>query len=38
MRREALKRARRRVRRLPEEYRLFGRLDLQALQRSLAEL
>jgi radical SAM superfamily enzyme YgiQ (UPF0313 family) len=38
MRRDALKRARRRVRRLPEEYRLFGRLELQALRRSLTEL
>jgi hypothetical protein len=38
MRRDALKRARRRVRRLPGEYRLFGALELQALRRRLDEL
>jgi radical SAM superfamily enzyme YgiQ (UPF0313 family) len=38
MRRDAVKRARRRVRRLPEEYRLFGDLELQALRRRLDEL
>jgi len=38
MRREVLKQARRRVRRLPEEYRLFGALELQALRRRLDEL
>jgi len=38
MRRNTLKRARRRVRRLPEEYRLFGVLELQALRRRLDEL
>jgi radical SAM superfamily enzyme YgiQ (UPF0313 family) len=35
MRRDALKRARRRVRRLPEEYRLVGALELQAFRRRL---
>jgi radical SAM superfamily enzyme YgiQ (UPF0313 family) len=38
MRRDALKRARRRVRRLPEEYRLLGALELQALRRRLDDL
>jgi len=38
MRRDALKRARRRVRRLPKELRLFGALELQALRRRLDEL
>ena len=38
MRRDALKRARRRVRRLPREYRLFGALELQALRRRLDDL
>jgi hypothetical protein len=38
MRRDALKRARRRVRRLPNEYRLSGALELQALRRRLDEL
>jgi radical SAM superfamily enzyme YgiQ (UPF0313 family) len=38
MRRDALKRARRRVRRLPEEYRVFGTLELQALRRRLDDL
>jgi radical SAM superfamily enzyme YgiQ (UPF0313 family) len=38
MRREALKRARRRVRRLPEEYRLFGALELAELRRRLDDL
>jgi len=38
MRRDTLKRARRRVRRLPEEYRLFGALELRALRRRLDEL
>jgi hypothetical protein len=37
MRRDALKRAKRRVRRLPTEYRLFGTLELQALHRRLDE-
>jgi len=38
MRRDALKRARRGMRRLPREYRLFGALELQALRRRLDEL
>jgi hypothetical protein len=38
MRRDALKRARRRMRRLSEEYRLFGALELQALRRRLDDL
>jgi hypothetical protein len=38
MRRNALKRARRRVRLLSEEYRLFGALELQALRRRLDDL
>jgi len=38
MRRDALRRARRRVRRLPEEYRLLGALELQALRRRLDDL
>jgi radical SAM superfamily enzyme YgiQ (UPF0313 family) len=38
MRRDALKRARRRVRRLSAEYRLFGDLELQALRRRLNDL
>jgi radical SAM superfamily enzyme YgiQ (UPF0313 family) len=38
MRRDALKRGRRRVRRLPPEYRLSGTLELQALRRRLDEL
>jgi hypothetical protein len=38
LRRDALRRARRRVRRLPEEYRLFGRLELQAFRRRLDDL
>jgi hypothetical protein len=38
MRRDALKRARRRVRRLPEEYRLLGALELQTLRRRLDDL
>jgi radical SAM superfamily enzyme YgiQ (UPF0313 family) len=38
MRRGALKQARRRVRRLPREYRLFGMLELRALRRRLDEL
>jgi len=38
MRSETLKRARRRVRRLPEEYRLLGALELQALRRRLDDL
>ena len=38
MRRNALKRARRQVRRLPKEYSLFGALELQALRRRLDEL
>jgi radical SAM superfamily enzyme YgiQ (UPF0313 family) len=38
LRRDALKRARRRVRRLPEEYRLFGHLELQAFRRRLDDL
>jgi hypothetical protein len=38
MRRDALKRARRRVRRLSAEYRLFGALELQALRRRLDDL
>jgi radical SAM superfamily enzyme YgiQ (UPF0313 family) len=38
MRRDVLKRARLRVRRLPEEYRLLGALELQALRRRLDDL
>ncbi len=38
MRREALKRARLRVRRLPAEYRLLGALELQTLRRHLDDL
>ena len=38
MRRDALKRARKRVRRLPREYRLFGTLALQELRRHLDDL
>ena len=38
LRREALKRARRRMRRLPREYRLFGKLELQLLRRRLDDL
>jgi len=38
MRRDALRQARLRVRRLPEEYRLFGALELRALRRRLDEL
>jgi radical SAM superfamily enzyme YgiQ (UPF0313 family) len=38
MRRDALKRARRRVRRLPEEYRLLGALELKELRRRLDDL
>jgi radical SAM superfamily enzyme YgiQ (UPF0313 family) len=38
MRREVLKRARRRVRPLPPEYRLLGVLELQALRRRLDDL
>ncbi len=38
LRRDALKRARRRVRRLPEEYRLLGRLELQAFRCRLDDL
>jgi hypothetical protein len=38
MRRNVLKRARRWVRRLPEEYRLLGSLELQALRRRLDDL
>jgi len=38
MRRDALKRARLRVRRLPEEYRLLGAIELQALRRRLDDL
>jgi radical SAM superfamily enzyme YgiQ (UPF0313 family) len=38
LRRAALKRARRRVRRLPREYRPFGRLELQAFRNSLDDL
>lgn len=38
MRRDALKRARRRVRRLSEEYRVFGALELPALRRRLDDL
>ena len=37
-RRAALRRARLRVRRLPEEYRLLGALELQALRRRLDDL
>jgi radical SAM superfamily enzyme YgiQ (UPF0313 family) len=37
MRRDALKQARRRVRRLPAEYRLLGALELRALRRRLDE-
>lgn len=38
MRRSALRHAGRRVRRLPEEYRLLGALELQALRRRLDDL
>jgi radical SAM superfamily enzyme YgiQ (UPF0313 family) len=38
MRRDALKRARRRMRRLSEEYRLLGALELHALRRRLDDL
>jgi radical SAM superfamily enzyme YgiQ (UPF0313 family) len=38
MRRDTLKRARRRVRSLPREYRLLGTLELQALRRRLDAL
>jgi len=38
MRRDALRRARRRVRRLPAEYRLLGRIELHALRHRLDEL
>jgi len=38
MRRNALRQAGRRVRRLPEEYRLLGALELQALRRRLDDL
>jgi hypothetical protein len=38
LRREALRRARRSVRRLPEEYRPVGRLELQAFRRRLDDL
>jgi hypothetical protein len=38
MRRDVLKRARRRVRPLPAEYRLLGVLELQALRRRLDDL
>jgi radical SAM superfamily enzyme YgiQ (UPF0313 family) len=37
MRRDALRRGRRWVRRLPREYRLFARLELQAMRARLAE-
>ena len=38
MRRDALKRARRRVRRLPREYRVFGKLELREFRRRLDDL
>jgi len=38
MRRDVLKKARRRVRLLPSEYRLLGAVELQALRRRLDEL
>jgi len=38
LRRAVLRRARRRVRRLPREHRLFGRLELRLLRRRLDEL
>jgi hypothetical protein len=38
MRRDALRRAHRRVRLLPKEYRLLGRLELQALRQRLDDL
>ncbi len=38
MRRDALKRARRRVRQLPREYRIFGTLELQQLRQRLNDL
>ena len=38
LRRDALKRARRRVRRLPREYRPFGQLELQTFRQNLDDL
>jgi len=38
LRREILSRARRRVRQLPEAYRLFGHVEIQALRRNLDDL